>query len=275
MGLRTAPWTEHDSERGTAVVNDRRRGLGKGLGALIPTTPTDILSERTRTDAAAATPAPPTDSVSRETVSRETTPGAFATLAPPPTAPALVALPIDHASPPATMATVPGPTPSPDAGPAAEAFEGVDGHGARPYRAQQAHRQAIDNGGEMLNHLQTALIGRMQILEHNHHRSSSGQAFDERDESVGQAARGRLLRNGAIVPAGHLKRGRNRAQRLGMRARQVAQDIGRYTQCESLERNPERPEGHVRPIPVCSTPQSDDVLLGGKPFELGHQAALS
>src|SRR5690242_17574022 len=82
---------EPDSERGTAVVsNDRRRGLGKGLGALIPTTPTDILSERTRTDAAAAVPAPAADLVSRET-------SAVAVLtAPAPTSPALGALPIDQ-----------------------------------------------------------------------------------------------------------------------------------------------------------------------------------
>lgn len=95
------------------MVNDRRRGLGKGLGALIPTTPTDILSERTRTDAAAI-PAPPTDPVSRETVSRETASGAVATMAPPPTAPALGALPIDQ-TPASTLATVPAPTVSPEA----------------------------------------------------------------------------------------------------------------------------------------------------------------
>jgi ParB family transcriptional regulator, chromosome partitioning protein len=90
------------------VVNDRRRGLGKGLGALIPTTPTDILSERTRTDAAAVQ-APPTDSVSRETA-----PGAVATMAPPPTVPALGALPIDQSPPAPPLATVPAPASSPE-----------------------------------------------------------------------------------------------------------------------------------------------------------------
>ena len=45
------------------AVNDRRRGLGKGLGALIPTTPTDILSERTRNESAILA----ADGVSRET----------------------------------------------------------------------------------------------------------------------------------------------------------------------------------------------------------------
>jgi ParB family chromosome partitioning protein len=69
------------------VVTDRRRGLGKGLGALIPSTPTDILSERTRSENATA-------SLATDTVSRET-PGAVATL-PPPSAPALGTLPIDQ-----------------------------------------------------------------------------------------------------------------------------------------------------------------------------------
>jgi ParB family chromosome partitioning protein len=72
------------------VVNDRRRGLGKGLGALIPSgAPTAILSEKSRAESGNA-PASG-EPVSRETsldVSRETLPAA-------PVRTALGSLPID------------------------------------------------------------------------------------------------------------------------------------------------------------------------------------
>ena len=81
-------------------MNDRRRGLGKGLGALIPTTPTDILSERTRTESAPAAPA-----VSRETATAVLEPEAVTAPAPAPAVPPLGALPIDQA--PASVAVPP------------------------------------------------------------------------------------------------------------------------------------------------------------------------
>jgi len=70
-------------------VTDRRRGLGKGLGALIPTTPTHILSEGARNESAVLTAERP-EGVSRET---EGTVGAE------PVAPPLGSLPIDTAQP--------------------------------------------------------------------------------------------------------------------------------------------------------------------------------
>ncbi|WP_194925504.1 ParB/RepB/Spo0J family partition protein [Catenulispora pinisilvae] len=73
-------------------MNDRRRGLGKGLGALIPSgAPTSILSEKSRAESATTSTAE--DTVSRETatdVSRETAPAV-------PVRTALGTLPIDTA----------------------------------------------------------------------------------------------------------------------------------------------------------------------------------
>ncbi|GAA1958912.1 ParB/RepB/Spo0J family partition protein [Catenulispora subtropica] len=94
------------------MVSSSRRGLGKGLGALIPTgAPPAILSEKTRAESAL--------DVSRETatdVSRETS----VATAPPRTA--LGSLPIDTDRPATAetvtvAATVPAPTSSPEATP--------------------------------------------------------------------------------------------------------------------------------------------------------------
>jgi ParB family transcriptional regulator, chromosome partitioning protein len=93
------------------VVSSSRRGLGKGLGALIPTgAPPAILSEKTRAESAG--PAAAGD-VSRETttdVSRETVAAA-------PVRTALGTLPIDtdhRAFEDTTIATLPAPTSSPE-----------------------------------------------------------------------------------------------------------------------------------------------------------------
>jgi ParB family transcriptional regulator, chromosome partitioning protein len=77
------------------VSTARPRGLGKGLGALIPTTPTGILSDQSRAEAP----------VSRET---EGSAGGVATLAPP-AAPALGVLPIDRTPSPAAASAPPIP----------------------------------------------------------------------------------------------------------------------------------------------------------------------
>jgi len=106
-------------------VNDRRRGLGKGLGALIPSgPPNSILSDKSRAEAA-QTPVGG-EPVSRETstdVSRETS---VATAAP---RTALGTLPIDTdhrtgptprsemETPSTVSASVPAPTASPEAAP--------------------------------------------------------------------------------------------------------------------------------------------------------------
>ena len=99
-------------------MSSSRRGLGKGLGALIPTgAPPAILSEKTRAESAGA---PGAGDVSRETatdVSRETS----VATAPPRTA--LGSLPIDtdieyrvteDVAPPARSASVPAPAASPE-----------------------------------------------------------------------------------------------------------------------------------------------------------------
>lgn len=99
-------------------MSSSRRGLGKGLGALIPTgAPPSILSEKTRAESAGA---PGTGDVSRETavdVSRETS----VATAPPRTA--LGSLPIDtdieyrvteEVAPPARTVSVPAQAASPE-----------------------------------------------------------------------------------------------------------------------------------------------------------------
>jgi ParB family chromosome partitioning protein len=94
------------------VVSSSRRGLGKGLGALIPTgAPPSILSEKTRAESATT---PAAADVSRETsteVSRETS------VATAPARTALGTLPIDtdrRASEDTVTASVPAPAPSRD-----------------------------------------------------------------------------------------------------------------------------------------------------------------
>ncbi|NUR60899.1 MAG: ParB/RepB/Spo0J family partition protein [Catenulispora sp.] len=98
-------------------MSSSRRGLGKGLGALIPTgAPPSILSDKTRAESAGAATATVTATVSRETepdVSRETS------VAPPRTALGSLPIETDRSSAEAAdagspAATVPAPTASPE-----------------------------------------------------------------------------------------------------------------------------------------------------------------
>ena len=138
----------------------RPRGLGKGLGALIPTTPTDILSERTRNEAAPVSRETGSDggSVSRETQSSS---GGVATLTAP-AAPALGSLPIERTP------VAPAPIPSqgsgdPELQPVPGAyFAEIPQSEIRPNHAQPRTEFAEEEMAELVHSIKT--VGLLQPI---------------------------------------------------------------------------------------------------------------